>query len=268
MEPCPNRNGFWSRHLSTTPFVSPAIAAQQAATVARFFEHLVNGDRVNARQVVRESLDSNTPPALLLNQLFFPVYEKIETLYRADQLTIVAYNLATRLLRTLIDQVAAALPQAPRNGKTLFAVCGPSQSEELAAQMAVDILEAAGCDVTFSGGGIPSDEVLAQVHERRPDMLLLFASAASDLPGIREIIDSLREIGAVDRTRIVVGGGVFNRAPGLAEEIRCDLWATTPLELVQVVLTGQLSDQAALESQSGTIARIGAKTKTQRRAAA
>ena len=33
--------------------------------------------------------------------------------------------------------------------------------------------------------------------------------------------------------QIVVGGGVFSRAPGLAEEIGADLWATGPEDLME-----------------------------------
>ena len=55
---------------------------------------------------------------------------------------------------------------------SIFAVCGPSETEELGAQMAVDLLEQAGFDVSFAGGNIPSDEVLAIVHENKPDVLL------------------------------------------------------------------------------------------------
>jgi methanogenic corrinoid protein MtbC1 len=232
----------------------------------RFFETLVNGDRPAARTIVQELLDKGVTPDHLLNSLCFPVYEKIEQLFRADQLTNVAYHMSTRLLRMLIDQVASKLTAQRPNGKTVFAVCGPSQSEELAAQIAVDLLEAAGCDVTFCGGGVPGDEVLAQVHERRPDVLLVFAPAASDLPDIREMIDRIREIGAVDRTKIVVAAGVFNRAEGLAEEIHCDLWASSPLETVDVVLTGALSRNAA---KPETIGKIGARVRgaTTRRAA-
>ena len=36
--------------------------------------------------------------------------------------------------------------------------------------------------------------------------------------------------------QIAVGGGVFNRADGLAEEIGADLWATTPLSLVEAMI--------------------------------
>lgn len=237
-----------------------------ADSLERFFEVLVNGDRPAARALVEGALRDGATPGALLNDLCFPVYEKIEQLFRADQLTTVGYHLSTRLLRTLVDQIGAKLTSAPANGKRVFAFCGPSQSEELAAQMAVDLLEAAGCNVTFCGGGVPGDEVLSQVHARRPDFLMIFAPAASDLPAVREIIDQIREIGAANRTRIVVAAGVFNRAEGLAEEIHCDLWATTPLETVKVVLTGRLANEPTGEAI--TAGRIGPRSKASRRAAA
>ena len=74
------------------------------------------------------------------------------------------------------------------------------------------------------------------MQENRPDVLLLFASAPGDLPGIRAMIDQIHEIGAVRNLQVVVGGGVFNRAQGLAEEIGTDLWATSPTELVAVMV--------------------------------
>jgi hypothetical protein len=36
--------------------------------------------------------------------------------------------------------------------------------------------------------------------------------------------------------QIVVGGGVFNRAEGLAEEIGADLWASDPLDLIDLMV--------------------------------
>lgn len=209
------------------------------ALLERMFEALINGDRPRARTIVIESRKTMGTPEALIGELFWPCHEMIERLHRSDQLTPMAYHLSTRLLRSLVDQSAALLSTGARNGKTIFAACGPSQSEELAAQMAVDLLESVGFDVTFAGGGAPADEILAQTHERRPTFLLLFASAASDLPEIRRVIDSLREIGACPNTQVVVGGGVFNRADGLADEIGADLSAECPLELVELLTDPQ-----------------------------
>ncbi|MEM1331111.1 MAG: cobalamin-dependent protein [Planctomycetota bacterium] len=204
--------------------------------IERLFEVLINGDRRGAQAVIEDALEIGLSPADLVAELFWPAYENLDKLYRKDQLTKLCYHLGTRLLRVLVDQNAARLEATGDAHRKVFAVCGPTDADELGAQMAVDLLESNGFAMTYAGGSIPNDEVLAQLHEDQPDVLLMFASAPSDLPSIRQLIDTIREIGACDKIQIVVGGGVFNRAEGLAEEIGADLWASDPLELVDVMV--------------------------------
>lgn len=233
---------------------------RQDLAIERLLEALVNGDRPAAREIVAESLAAGMTPQDVLTDLFWPVHEHIEKLHRSDQMTVVAYHLSTRLLRMLVDQTGANLSRTPRRGQSIFAACGPSQGEELAGQMACDLLEAAGFDVVFAGGGIPGDEILEQVQGRQPDYLVMFASAASDLPEIRRVIDTIREIGACGRTKVVVGGGVFNRADGLAQEIGADECAYSPLDLVDLLTTTALEQSQPPERHSQP-----AKAATQRK---
>lgn len=208
--------------------------------IERFFDTLVNGDRPAARAVIAEQVSAGVPATRVISDLLWPTYELIERLYRTDHMSKLSYHFSTRLLRMLVDQVSGKLVFGPSNGQSVFVSCGPAEGDELGAQMAVDLLETAGYAVTFAGGGLPSDEIRAQVHERQPNILLMFASGPSDLPGIREIIDSMHEIGACKKVRIAVGGGVFNRAEGLAEEIGAQIWATSPMEMVEILLTGEV----------------------------
>jgi methanogenic corrinoid protein MtbC1 len=221
----------------------------QEIMIERFFETLISGSRPAARQVVQECRDSGVDAARLVTDLFWPTYEMIERLYRSDQLTKVSHHLASRLLRVLVDQNALLLTRGKARGRTVFALCGPRDSDELGAQMAVDLLEQSGFDMSFAGGNIPNDEILQIVHENKPDVLLMFASGANDLPEIRALIDTLHEIGACPNLQIIVGGGVFNRAEGLAEEIGADVWATNPLELVEVMIS-QSAKRADLEQRT------------------
>lgn len=205
--------------------------------VERFFESLVNGDRPAARALIEEAWDNNATPQSVISDMMWPTHEMIERLYKSDQLSVLGYHYSTRLLRVLIDQVAARLTQRERNGKTALIFCGQSQGEELGAQMAVDLLESNGFTCRFAGGGVPADEILAQVNETRPNFLVMFASAASDLPEIRHVLDTLKSINATPNTHIAVGGGVFNRAEGLAEEIGINLVARDPLEMVDLLVS-------------------------------
>ncbi|USN98399.1 MAG: cobalamin B12-binding domain-containing protein [Phycisphaeraceae bacterium] len=204
----------------------------------RLFEALVDGDRRSARELVRNQLDSGTSAEKVYVELLWPTYEMIDRLFRSDQLSVLSHNMATRLLRVVVDQTGASLTSAGTEGRgrRVLAMCGPTEESELGAQMAVDLLESHDFAVSFAGGGVANDEILGRIHETRPEVLLWFSSVPGDLPAIREMIDNLHEIGACPDIQIAVGGGVFGRADGLAEEIGADIWADHPLELVDTLI--------------------------------
>lgn len=228
--------------------------------IEKLFEALISGDRPGARLVVQEAERTLGSPEALIEDVYWPTYNMIEKLFRQDQLTTLNHHCASRLLRVLVDQTAANLPFNNSRNKRILAFCGQSDADELGAQMAVDLLEAAGFTVTFGGGGIANDEILGRVNEDKPDVLLMFSSAARDLPEIRALIDQLQEIGACPKTQFAVGGGVFNRADGLAEEIGADIWADTPLAMVDALV--ECPEQRAEKTQ-----RTVGRTKKVRKAA-
>jgi MerR family transcriptional regulator, light-induced transcriptional regulator len=233
----------------------------QDILVERFFETLISGHRNASRQIVTEALGGGASPRHLITELFWPTYEMVEKLFRSDQLTRLSHHMSTRLLRVLVDQNASRLSFQQSRSRSIFALCGPKDADELGAQMAVDLLEESGFDITFAGGGIPNDEILSHVHESQPDVLLMFASAPSDLPEIRELIDTLHEINACPNLQIVVGGGVFNRAEGLAEEIGADMWARSPMELADMLIA-EPARRAAMDQRT-----VGRRRKLRREAA-
>ncbi len=204
--------------------------------VQRFLDILVTGDRPGARALVQQAISQGFSPDALMSQVFWPSYKKIEEFGRSDQLTTLSHHTATRLLRTLVDQIGAHLTFQPRNGRRVMAFCGRTECDELGAQIASDLIEAAGFDMTFCGGGVAVDEILSTVQERQPDVLVLFASSKEDLPEIRTMIDTIRSNGACDRIQMAVGAGVFARNPGLGEEMGFDLWGDDPIELVTCIV--------------------------------
>ena len=198
----------------------------------RFFTALISGERNDARAVVNELIDADCPAENIMGNLFWPTLERIQELHRNDQMSELAHHYATRLMRTLADQMQLRLTvNEPRNRKALV-VCGPEESEELGAQMVSDLLEADGYDVYFVGGGVANDELVSQIGQIGVDVLVVFGVVPSTVPFTRLLIDRLHEIGLSPNVQLAVGGGVFNRAEGLAEEIGADLWAYSPDELV------------------------------------
>ena len=67
-------------------------------------------------------------------------------------------------------------------------------------------------------------------YEYAPDILLIYGTKPKQAPGIRRLLDIIRDINAWPSMRIMLSGGVFNRAEGLWEEIGADLFASTAVE--------------------------------------
>ncbi|MEM7682529.1 MAG: cobalamin-dependent protein [Planctomycetota bacterium] len=211
------------------------MAARRNALLERFLTALMSGDRPAAREIVAEAISGGCSAEEVVAHLIWPTAEKVQTMHRADQMGELAYHFATRMLRTLGDQIGAKLTRRPSRNQTALVVCGEEECEELAGQLASDLLEADGYQVYFAGGGVANDEIVAQLGEIEADKLVVFGAVPATAPQTRLLIDRLHDLGACPGLQIVVGGGVFNRAEGLAEEIGADLWARTPSELVETM---------------------------------
>lgn len=202
------------------------------------FNALIAGDRPLARAVIHNAAQTLPPQDILIN-LLWPSYALLDKMHRKDQLSKLSYQLGSRLLRVLVDQIAANLPltgTGPGEGRTIFTCCGPTDPDELGAQIAVDLLESHGFTVQFVGGNVPHDEIISALSEERPAVFLCFCTSQTDLPYLRLIFNTLHETGICPDMQIAVGGGVFNRAEGLAEEMGADVWVQDPIELVEVLI--------------------------------
>jgi len=200
----------------------------------QYLEPLLVGNRNACRQLIDAALTKGIPAYDLLTKLVWPTMELIQTLFREDRISLATLNLATRLNRTLTDQLAANLPRAAANGRKVTIFCGNDEPEELGGQLCADLFEASGWDVKFVGGGVPNDEILKMVGDQRPDVLIMYGTQPTAVPAVRKLIDYLREVNSCPEMQIMCCGGIYKRAEGLAEEIGADLYAPDAASAVQV----------------------------------
>jgi methanogenic corrinoid protein MtbC1 len=206
------------------------------ALLERYLDTLLNGDRKACRAVIEESLQTGTPANAVYSDIIWPIMVEIEHLVRSDKISSTQEHLATRINRTIVDQLQNKLPRKPLRGKRIVISCAPAELQELGAQIMADLFESDGWEVKFLGGGLTNDDILAFIHEHAPDILLIYGSAPKQAPDIRRLIDEIREINAWPDMRIMVSGGLFNRAEGLWQEIGADLFAPTATEALQIAL--------------------------------
>jgi len=199
-----------------------------------YLETLLTGDRAACRALIDVALDSGVSAFDLLTGLIWPTMELLQQLYRDDRISMSSLNLATRLNRTMTDQVSSRLERNATNGKKVLIFCGNDEPEELGGQITAELFECDGWTVRFAGGGVPEDEVLKLIGEERPELLVMFGTLPSGVPAVRKLIDYLREVNSCPEMQVMCCGGIYKRAEGLAEEIGADLFAPDAAEAVQI----------------------------------
>lgn len=202
--------------------------------ISAYRETLLNGDRALCRQIIDAARTAGISARDLLNNLVWPTMEALQQLYRDDRVTLGQLNMATRLNRSITDQLTAALDRTAVNGKRVLVFCGNDEPEELGGQICADMFDAAGYTVRFAGGGVPEDEVLKFIGDFRPDLLVMFGTLASGVPAVRKLIDYLRDVNSCPDMQIMCAGGIYKRAEGLSEEIGADLYAADAQQAVEV----------------------------------
>jgi methanogenic corrinoid protein MtbC1 len=204
------------------------------ALVEEFMGPLLAGNRSACRQFVLGQLEKTPDPSNLYHELIWPAMERVDKLYRGDRINVASEHMATRINRAIADQLQLQLPKADAIGKRILIACADGEPEELGAQMCADLFESRGWEVYFLGGGVPNDEILSLVGQLRPDLLLLFGTQPAGIPGVRRLVDLIREIGINPTMNIMVSGGVFNRADGLWKEVDADLAAKTAQQAIAI----------------------------------
>jgi methanogenic corrinoid protein MtbC1 len=207
--------------------------------------------------MVLSAIEDGANPRDLYGKLIWPAMEKVDTLFREDLINTATEHMATRINRTVADQLQTRMARTPPDGKRIIITCADGEGEEFSAQMCADLFEAGGWDVYLLGGGVPHDEIGSLVGALQPRMLVIVGSRPTDAPSVRQLIDYVREINACPTMTIMVSGGVFNRAAGLWREVKSDLFAETAAEALE------LADRA--EPRKPEIRLPGAPKKRRRR---
>jgi len=221
-----------------------------------YLEPLLAGDRAACRKLIDAALECGIDAYDLINQLVWPTMELVQAMYREDRISISSLNLATRLNRSLTDQLTARLPRREPNGKKVLIFCGDDEPEELGGQICADLFECDGWEVRFAGGGVPEDEVLKFIGEFRPNLLVMFGTLPSGMPAVRKLIDYLREVNSCPDMQVMCCGGIYKRAEGLAEEIGADLYAPDAAAAIEVAAADP-AKKATVEQQTvGRMRRI------------
>jgi len=200
----------------------------------RYLSRLLAGDRAGCRAIIEETLKSGVPANTVYMDIIWPIMVEVDQLYHGDVIDSAQEAFATRINRTIVDQLQNKLPRKPATTKRIVVCSTAAEQGELGAQMITDLFESDGWEARFLGSSVNIDDVLSFVHSWRPNILLLYGVTAKEAPVIRSLVDKIKAVNACPTMKVMLSGGIFDRADGLWEEIGADMHTSSAAEAVRL----------------------------------
>ena len=211
--------------LPTAPLEVPSFLDGDAplAELARDFVALLQrGERQAASQRLLSAVESGASLRDVYLEVIAPAQHEVGRLWQMNRISVAQEHYCTAASQMIMSQLYPRVFAGRKIDATLVATCVAGNLHEIGVRMLADLFELEGWKTYFLGSNTPTAAVLDIVSERRAQVLAISAALTFDLGAVRDLIERLRGDARLDAVRVLVGGHLFNRSPGLWREVGAD----------------------------------------------
>ena len=185
---------------------------------------ITEGDIEGAQEHVRNALHAGASPARLLEEAMIPAMSEVGRLFEEGECYVPEMLVAARAMQSglsLLRPLLVAQGVKPVGRAVLGTVKG--DLHDVGKNLVSIMLEGAGYEIHDLGIDVPAEKFVAAVNEFQPDFVGLSAMLTTTMPGMRDVIDALKQSGLRDKVKVVVGGAPLTEA--FARQIGADGYA-------------------------------------------
>lgn len=183
-----------------------------------------------ARAAVREPADIEGFYLHILQ----PVLYEVGILWERGEISVAHEHIASAIVGRIMATLRAEHSgKGPKRGRAVVSA-SPNEFHEIGPWMISDILELDGWDVRYLGANTPRTDLLHLLRDFQPDFLALSVTMPFNIENAADVIREIRHSNTLKRTRILVGGHVFNQTPDLWQATGADAFAANLRDARQV----------------------------------
>ncbi|HRI66701.1 MAG TPA: cobalamin-dependent protein [Polyangium sp.] len=228
-------------HDAQAVTVSTSVEENATDSLSKtYLELLLAAKRKDAVDLVNNALDQGLTLEDLYLRVLQPAMRKVGQLWQLNEISVAQEHYVSAATQLIISQLYPRLLDGPRNGKIMIAGCISSNLHEIGLRFLCDIFELRGWDTHFYGANTPTRALHDVIRTRRPDVVAIGATLASQLPHVASFISEMRKDPVTAQVRILVGGTAFWGNEDLWKEMGADGFASDASTAVRVAseLTG------------------------------
>jgi len=204
------------------------------------FDRLVNsiceGDQEGIKSIAKEALDFNIDPLEVVEKgltkgmiIVGSKFEKGEVFLPEMLIAADTFNSAMDIIKPVINSQGKTLKKA---GKVLIGTV-KGDVHNIGKNIVTTVLETNGFEVVDAGVDVQSLAIIEEAEKVKADIIALSALMTTSMPGQKEVIDILNDMGIRKNFFVIVGGGPVNAE--WAEEIGADGYGDTAFDAVNII---------------------------------
>jgi corrinoid protein of di/trimethylamine methyltransferase len=227
--------------------VRPISEAQLAEAAARVIPQLVEdevfkviqddvlkGNHIEIKIHAKEMLGKGVSAKDVLHRGMISAMEVISEQFKAGDVFIPEVLLSARAMNEalLVLEPYLASEKKEVRGRVLIGTV-QGDMHDIGKNLVIAMLRGVGFEIKDMGVNVPTERIVEQVSEYKPDILGLSALLTTTMPQMRKVIDALKDRGFRERVKVIIGGAPVNEK--FAKAIGADGYAPDAGEAVDLV---------------------------------
>jgi MerR family transcriptional regulator, light-induced transcriptional regulator len=220
---------------SNTPEGEPSFIHPDnplAEPARSYLTSLMAGDRETAVSLIQCELEKNAGIKEIYLNIFMPVQSEIGRLWQMNRVSICQEHFGTAVTQFIMSRLYPRIYTQNKNGHVMVATCIAGELHEIGMRMVTDFFEMEHWSTHYLGANIRAEGVISAVVKHGADILGISTTMTSHLSAVRDLISAIRNNKQCGKTKILVGGYLFNAAPDLWAGMNADGYAANPQDAV------------------------------------
>jgi 5-methyltetrahydrofolate--homocysteine methyltransferase len=189
--------------------------------LTKLTEAILNGDAKAAVAISKEALDEKVEPQELVYRYMIPAMDEMGRRFETGDCFVPELLISARAMKAalgLIRPLLAATGAEPLGRVVIGTVKG--DLHDIGKNLVASMLEGAGFAVADLGVDVPPEKFIAQIREKKAQIVALSALLTTTMPYMKTVIEELCKTGVREQVKVMVGGAPVTQ--GFADEIGAD----------------------------------------------
>ena len=212
--------------------VIPQLVEDEAFKVIQ--DDVLKGNHIEIKRHAKEMLGKGVSAKDVLHRGMISAMEVISEQFKAGDVFIPEVLLSARAMNEalLVLEPYLASEKKEVRGRVLIGTV-QGDMHDIGKNMVIAMLRGVGFEIKDMGVNVPTERIVEQVSEYKPDILGLSALLTTTMPQMKKVIDALKDRGFRERVKVIIGGAPVNEK--FAKAIGADGYAPDAGEAVDLV---------------------------------